>query len=155
MRFALPTAAVALALLLTACAPQMYKRTTVTLDNRDEDALTTHYGELDGCLLKHQLPVEYTLRRPGYTLVLRPIPAMKDAKPRIEIRLQANAAVSLTVTSADVSPEPLYAEGGARYVVDTADLHGKALVLSLTRSGEVLGTERFGVDESSCRVLSP
>ena len=155
MRFALPTAVAVLALLLTACAPQMYKRTTVTLDSREDDALTTHYGELDGCLLKHQLPVEYTLRRPRYTLVLRPIPAMKDAKPRIEIRLQADAAVSLTVTSADTSPEPLYAEGGVRYVVDTAGLHDKTLALSLTKSGEVLGTERFGVDTSSCRVLSP
>lgn len=155
MRFVLSTAAVALALLLTACAPQLYKRSTVTLDSREDESLMTRYGELDGCLFKHQLPVEYTLRRPRYTLVLRPIAAMQDAKPRIEIRLQADASVSLTVTSVDRSPEPLYAESGARYVVDTGDLRDKTLALSLTRSGEVLGTERFGVDESSCRVLSP
>lgn len=155
MRLALPTATAALALLLTACAPQLYKRSTITLDSREDDALTTRYGELDGCLFKHQLPVEYTLRRPRYTLVLRPIPAMKDATPRIEIRLQADASVSLTVTSVDDSPAPLYAESGARYVVDTKDLRDSTLALSLSRSGEVLGTERFGVDESSCRILSP
>lgn len=143
-----------LAATLAACAPRFYERSTVTLDGRDDGALQVRYGELDGCLFRHQLPVEYTLRRPAYTLVLRPVAVTGDGSPRVELRLQTDRGVELRVDNAREPVAPLYIDGGSRYLVDTAALAGGRLELTLSRGAETVGTESFAVSRDRCRVLA-
>jgi hypothetical protein len=140
---------------LTACAPRFYQRHTVVLDSNEQDALQVRYGELDDCLFRHQIPVEYTVRRPQYTLYLRPVSSTDAQSARIEIRLVADAGVSLTVADVEQSPEALYAETGHRYLVNVAELKSEVLRLRLEERGERIGEERFAVKADHCRVLSP
>jgi len=136
-----------------ACAPRFYQRTTVALDVGDEDAVQIRYGELDSCLLRRQVPVEYTIRRPRYTLQIRPVPGL-ETPARLELRLQAGANGTLRFPDLTLEPQALYAEPGVRYVVDTVALNG-ALNLQILRGSEELGSERFKLSAGQCRVLSP
>ncbi len=151
-----PLAAVLLASLLScACAPRIYQRSTVTLEAPDDEGTQIRYGEFDGCLLRQQLPVEYVVRRRFYTLTIRPIAALEDDRPRVEVRVSGDATVMLRVVGAEPPVEARYAEGGSRYVIDTGAIAGTTLEMELSRAGEVIGQERFDLKKHSCRVLSP
>lgn len=142
-----------LAISATACAPKLYQRTTVALETGDDEGVQVHYGELDSCLLRQQVPNEYIVRRPRYTLQIRPVPSM-DEPASIELRLQAGADPSLRFDDVAQQPQALYAEPGVRYVVATASLK-KMLSFTVLRGTEELGHERFALTPDHCRVLSP
>jgi hypothetical protein len=142
-----------LALSAAACAPKFYKRTTVALETGDDEGVQVHYGELDSCLIKQQVPNEYIIRRPRYTLQIRPVPGLNE-KPSIELRLQAGSAPSLRFDDVAEQPPALYAETGVRYLVETKALK-KSLSFSVLRGDEELGHESFALSPDHCRVLSP
>lgn len=141
--------------LLAACAPRMYQRSTVVLDHAESERFDLRYGELDGCLFKHQLPVEYRLQRKQYRLQLRPLSALQGAAPRIELLVEAQPPLDLGFPGMAEPPAPQYAERGTRYVVDTAQLADGVLQLQLRSGGQVVGEERFELSTQSCRVFSP
>lgn len=136
-----------------ACTPRFYQRTTVALEVGDEEAVQIRYGELDSCLLRRQVPVDYVIRRPRYTLQIRPVPGL-ETPARLELRLQAGANGTLQFPDLAEAPQALFAELGVRYVVDTAALNG-VLNLQVRRGNEELGSERFKLSAGQCRVLSP
>lgn len=144
---------VLLALSASACAPKFYQRTTVALETGDDEGVTVHYGELDSCLLRQQVPSEYIVRRPRYTLQIRPVPAMNEPAS-IELRLQAGADPSLRFDEVAEPPAALYAETGVRYVVPVAALKN-SLSFTVLRGSEELGHERYALSPDHCRVLSP
>jgi hypothetical protein len=146
------TLSVLLTLGLAACAPKLYQRSTVVLDHADVDQFTVRYGELSGCLLRHQLPVDYTLKRPRYRLDLRPQPATGEAAPTIDIKLTASGDLQLRFPGVEPAPEARYAEGGQRYLLDTAGLGG-SWSLQVVEGAETIGDERFSLSRDSCRVL--
>ncbi len=146
--------ALSLALASTACAPRFYDRSTLEFDAPDEDAVQVRYGELDGCLLRRQVPVEYTLRRPRYTLVIKPVAGL-DSQPRIELRLRADASLELVFPGVEPPPAALFAEQGSRYLIDSAVLPGRLLHVEVHRGTEILGEERLRFSETHCRILSP
>lgn len=144
---------VLMALSAAACAPKFYQRTTVALETGDDEGAVVRYGELDSCLLRQLVPVEYLVKRPRYSLQIRPMPGLNE-KPGVELRLQAGAEPSLRFDDVAVQPAALYAESGVRYVVDTASLK-KTLGFTVLRGSEELGHESFALTPDHCRVLSP
>lgn len=142
-----------LAMSAAACAPKFYQRTTVALETGDDDGVQVHYGELDSCLLRQQVPVEYIVRRPRYTLQIRPVPGM-GAPPRLDLRLQGNGNPVLSFPDLAEPPAPLFAEQGVRYLVETSAL-GHSLSFTVLRGQEELGRERYALTPGHCRVLSP
>lgn len=147
------------ALLLTtiavsACAPRFYERSTVVFDTPDDEAIQVRYGELDGCLLRQQVPVEYILRRPRYTLLVRPVAGL-DSAPRIELRLQSDSDAKLVFPTLAVAPPPLFADKGSRYLVDTTEITDSLLQVEVRRGSESLGQEALRFSATRCRVLSP
>lgn len=142
-----------LALSASACAPKFYQRTTVALETGDDEGVQVHYGELDSCLLRQLVPSEYIVRRPRYTVQIRPVPAMNEPAS-IELRLQAGADPSLRFDDIAVQPPALYAETGVRYLVPATALK-KTLAFTVLRGSEELGHERYALTQDHCRVLSP
>jgi len=144
---------VLLAAAATACAPKFYQRTTVAVETGDDEGVQVRYGELDSCLLRQQVPVEYVVRRPRYTLQIHPMPGLQ-APPRLELRLQAGADPTLQFVDLKEQPQPLFAEQGVRYVVETSALNN-VLNLKVLRGQEELGHESFRLTPDQCRVMSP
>jgi hypothetical protein len=142
-----------LAISAAACAPKFYQRTTVAVETGDDDGVQVRYGELDSCLLRQQVPVEYVVRRPRYTLQIRPVPGLQ-APPRLELRLQAGSEPTLQFPDLQQQPQALFAEQGVRYLVETSALNN-LLNLKVLRGQEELGRERFRLTPDHCRVMSP
>lgn len=151
---ALPLAILLGVALLSGCAPRLYQRSTYVLDHAELDRFTVRYGELEGCLFKHQLPVEYRIKRQRYALALRPVAAVGEAAPRLELRFEPiNAQLQLRWPDLDPPPTALYAEDGERYLIDAPALGSGVLRLEVIENGGVLREERFELRRQSCRVL--
>lgn len=142
-------------LLASGCAPRFYERSTLVLDHPELDRFTVRYGELEGCLLKRQVPVEYRIRRPRYSLTLRPLSAIDGAAPRLELRFEPAGALELRFPELQPPPPMLYAEPGSRYVVEGAALAGERLRVQIVDGSELVGEERFELAREHCRVFTP
>lgn len=146
-------ALIAALLALAACAPRVYQRETVILDAPDLDQYTIKYGELEGCLLRRQVPLNYGVARARYAVALRAGTSAQAQAPRIEIVVKGARTLSLRFP--DLSEPPVGDVGpqSSRYSVDTAALPQGRLRFDVLSGVELLGSEALTFKRESCTGL--
>lgn len=143
-------ALIAALLALAACAPRIYERETVILDAPDLDQYTIKYGELEGCLLRRQVPLNYGVARARYAVALRAGTSAQDAAPRIEIVVKGARTLSLRFPELSEQPAGDVGPQSSRYSVDSAALPQNRLRFEVLSGTEVLGTEALTFKRESC-----
>jgi hypothetical protein len=142
-----------LALPLAACATRMYERQTVALDSADLENFEIRYGDLEGCLWRHTVPVSYRVKRAQYTLELGVHFGITPDSPALDVDLIGDPDLTASFPGRPDAPAPTPIENGARYRLETDPL-GPLLAVRVERDGRVLGEERFEIERSRCRALS-
>lgn len=141
------------ALAMSACASHLYERSTVVLDQADPDAFDIRYGQFDGCLLKRDVPVEYALKRPSYTLRFEVGFGADDRAPKLDVILSQAVDATLAFDGAGtVAPADLI-DGTRRYEIDTGEAD-RTVGISVQRGTDVLGRETIHLDRQKCSAMS-
>lgn len=139
------------AVLLSACAPRLYQRETLTVDHRDLDQFEIRYADFDSCLLRRPVPVSWKLRRALYTMELD-VHFGTDAQPAtLDLNLSGSPDLSARFAELRTSPPATEVETGTRYRVN---IPGSTLTISVLRGGTAVGEEVLRVGRDTCRALS-
>ncbi len=143
----------ALCALLTACAPRLYQRETVSVDHRDIDQFEIRYTDFEGCLWKQSVPVSYRLRRPAYVLDLGVHFGSSPQPSSLDLALSGASDLSARFPALAEAPVATDTETGVRYRVD-ADKAGSTLAMTVLRGGVPVGEENLRLKRSTCRAMS-
>lgn len=150
-------ALVALAAGLAACAPRLHQRQILLLEHADPvaaEAMEIRYAPFDGCLLKRDVPVQYQLARPGYTLQIEVGFGRDDQPPGLSLIVLGDADLQARFPGLAPTPEAQPLEDGRRYRIDGAALPADGLRIDVLREDQWLGREFLRVSQQHCRALS-
>jgi hypothetical protein len=143
----------ALMLSLTGCASQVYSRNTLVLKGPAVDDYDIRYEELQGCLIRQQIPTVYIIRRAAYTLNLRMVPASAEDSPSIDVTLKSDVALSARFPGVRPEPQGYVSIEGSRYRVDASAMSVAAFDIEVYSGDRLLGSERLGVEPKSCKAV--
>lgn len=137
--------------LLTACAPRLYQRETLSLDHAELDRFEIRYADFDSCLLRRPVPVSWKLRRTLYTLELDVHFGTDDQPASLDLNLSGSPDLSARFAELTVQPVGTEIETGTRYRVPVP---GSTLSLTVLRDGRPVGDEVLRLKRDTCRALS-
>lgn len=138
------------ALLLQGCGSVAYQRETLTLNADDIDQFSIKYGELSGCILQQQVPLQYGVARPQYAMVVGVIPASTGDSPGLEITLKGQSKLHARFPDLERQPTGSVDISASRYRINTADLPYPVLRLDVMQDERTLGTEQFTFTSRKC-----
>jgi hypothetical protein len=140
------------ALWLSGCASQLYERSVVVIDHGD-DAFEVRYAEFDSCLIKQQVPVEYKLKRPQYTLRFEAGFGTASSPPSLDVILADAPGAALTFTGAAVPPADEL-DGTRRYELRPDPGSEKTVGIDVVRGTDPLGHEAVRLKPQTCKAMS-
>ena len=141
------------ALGVSACATGIFSRETVILDSARLEDYSIRYEPLPGCLLKQQVPTQYSVKRADYRLDLVVKPGYNDDPPRLDIEVGNTSGLTLEFPGLSGGPsETAQFDTGHRYTIDVTKLKGP-LVIDVRRGGDRLGHEEFSMHSQRCHGL--
>jgi len=142
-----------LTLVMTGCASQLYSRNTLVLKGPTVDDYDIRYEELQGCLIRQQIPTVYIIRREAYTLNLRMVPASGEDSASIDVTLKSGVALSARFPGVRPEPQGYVSIEGSRYRVAASALSVAAFDIEVYSGDRLLGSERLGVEPKSCKAV--
>lgn len=141
------------ALWLGGCASQLYERNVVVIDHPD-DAFEVRYAEFDSCLLKRQVPVEYKLKRPLYTLRFEAGFGTSKSPPSLAVILADAPGAALSFSGAgEVAPADEL-DGTRRYELRPDAGSARTLGIDVVRGSDTLGHEAVRLEPQTCKAMS-
>lgn len=139
--------------LISACAPQVFQRRTVVLGHEELERFDIRHAELQGCLLRRQVPVHYRLQRPGYELEFDVDFGLDSRAPELEMSLSPMSA-SARFPDLIASPPAQELANTKRYRIDMAGVKADAFTVEIRSAEAMLGRERISLQEQRCRGVS-
>lgn len=148
---AIQVAALFAAASISACMPRYTQRQTLVLDPAQGDDYSIRYGELEGCLVRQQVPLLYSVQRPAYKLSLRVLPSTGGEAPAIEVVVEGSGGVN--VRFPDLPTQRADEQQPQRTVIPVNSLPVPSLKMELLRGSEFVGSETIAVRQRSCSAL--
>lgn len=152
-RFCAGFALLGLLTALDGCSSRLYKQQTLILDSPSIDNFTIRYGELEGCVLEQQVPLQYGVSRQHYAMVLRVLPASGGEAPGLEVVIKGQTTLTAGFPDLSAPPAGSVEPTSSRYRLDVAQLAHPRLRIEVFQEGRLLGTETFSYETRECSAF--